>query len=83
VARIALAAYFAAYEYLRWCMHNPGDRARERTALFRYLDRNHQLHHGQPRINFNVVFPLADWVFGTLQRSRRARYAERSIKSPS
>jgi hypothetical protein len=80
---IALAAYFAAYEYLHWCMHNPRNRAVERTALFRYLDRNHQLHHGKPRINFNVVFPLGDLLFGTLQRSIRARHDERSINSPS
>ena len=80
---LALSAYFAAYEYLHWCMHNPGDRAAKRTALFRYLDRNHQLHHGQPGINFNVVFPLADLVFGTLQRSMQAPYGERSITSPS
>jgi hypothetical protein len=72
---LALAAYFAAYEYLHWCMHNPVGRVMERTALFRYLDSNHKLHHGQPRINFNVVCPLADLLFGTLRRSNLALQA--------
>jgi hypothetical protein len=64
-------------------MHNPSDRAAERTALIRCLDRNHQIHHGRPGINFNVVFPLADLVFWTLQRSMQEPYGERSTTSPT
>jgi hypothetical protein len=64
---LALIGYFTAYEYLHWCMHNPSNRALEGALLFQYIDRNHKLHHGQPRINFNVVFPLADWLLGTLR----------------
>jgi hypothetical protein len=80
---LALAAYFAAYEYLHWCMHNPVGRVLERTALFRYLDGNHKLHHGQPRINFNVVCPLADALFGTLRRPVLARRSELPVTSAS
>lgn len=69
---LAIATYYLVYEYLHWCMHNPADRVVERTALFRFLDRNHQLHHTHSRINFNVLLPLGDLVFGTLQRSTRS-----------
>jgi hypothetical protein len=79
---LAMGAYYAAYEYLHWCMHNPCNRSVERTALFRYLDRNHQIHHTQSRINFNVVFPLSDLVFGTLQQAIRAPRGDRSITPP-
>ena len=75
---LALGVYYAAYEYLHWCMHNPCNRSIERTALFRYLDRNHQLHHSQLRINFNVVAPFADLVFGTLQQTIRPPGGEHS-----
>ena len=80
---LALAAYFAAYEYLHWCMHNPIGRLVERTALFRYLDANHKLHHGRPRINFNVVCPLADLLFGTLRRSTLAPRREHPVEAAS
>ena len=66
---LALGVYYAAYEYLHWCMHNPCNRLVERTALFRYLDRNHQIHHSQLRANFNVVAPFSDLVFRTLRRT--------------
>ena len=80
---LALAAYFAAYEYLHWCMHNPVGRMVERTAFFRYLNRNHKLHHGRPRTNFNVVCPLADFLFGTLRRSMPPTPGELPVASPS
>jgi len=51
--------------------------------LFRYLDSNHKLHHGQPRINFNVVCPLADLLFGTLRRSMLAPRGEYPVTSAS
>lgn len=63
----ALATYYALYEYLHWCMHNPAGRWLEGTRLFQHLDAHHRLHHGTWRINFNVVFPLADLLFGTFR----------------
>ena len=64
---LALGAYYVLYEYFHWCIHNPADRAVEQTFVFRYLHRNHHLHHLQPSINFNVLLPLGDLLFGTLQ----------------
>jgi hypothetical protein len=68
----ALTVYYGLYEYLHWCMHNPVGRRIERTRIFRYLDANHRLHHAHWRINFNVVYPLADIVFGTYRRASAA-----------
>jgi hypothetical protein len=64
----AFGVYYVLYEYIHWCIHNPADRLIERTFVFRYLRRNHHLHHLQPRANFNVLLPLGDLFFGTLQR---------------
>lgn len=67
---LALAAYYACYEGLHWCMHNPAGRWLERTRLFRLLDAHHRLHHRAWHVNFNVVLPLGDVVFGTLRSAR-------------
>jgi hypothetical protein len=36
-----------------------------RTALYRYLEHKHQLHHAHPNTEFNVILPLFDFVFRT------------------
>ena len=63
----ALAAYYGLYEYLHWCMHTPAGRWIERTRVFRRLDARHRLHHQLWRMNFNVVLPVGDLLFGTLR----------------
>jgi sterol desaturase/sphingolipid hydroxylase (fatty acid hydroxylase superfamily) len=39
------------------------------------LARHHYLHHRYPNKNFNVVFPLADYVLGTNARANEADLA--------
>jgi hypothetical protein len=63
---IACTAYFAAYEYLHWCMHLPKQRHVERSGIFFRLNGHHLLHHRYMHKNFNVVLPLADLLLGTL-----------------
>jgi sterol desaturase/sphingolipid hydroxylase (fatty acid hydroxylase superfamily) len=63
---VALIAYYAAYEYMHWCMHIPRKRNIERSGIFFRLNGHHLLHHRYMGKNFNVVLPLADTVFGTL-----------------
>ena len=63
---LSLAAYYGLYEYLHWCMHVPQDRRLERVWSFRWLNAHHHVHHLYALKNLNVVFPLADWVMGTL-----------------
>lgn len=46
-------------------MHRKEGRFFARNAVFRYLERRHQLHHLYPTTNYNVVLPLWDWIFRT------------------
>lgn len=63
------ASYYGAYEYLHWCMHEPKNRFIERTFVFKWLDAHHRQHHRNWGKNLNVVFPLCDWLMGTLVRT--------------
>jgi hypothetical protein len=62
-------SYYGVYEYTHWCMHLPKPVQRsflERSWIFYRLKGHHLLHHRHMNSNFNVVFPFADWLFGTL-----------------
>jgi len=72
----ALAAYYATYEYIHWCMHIPRQRTIERSGIFFRLNGHHLLHHRYMGKNFNVVFPLADAVLGTLVLRSRVSFAQ-------
>jgi hypothetical protein len=63
---VACTLYFAAYEYMHWCMHLPKRRHVERSGIFFRLNGHHLLHHRYMHKNFNVVCPLADLLLGTL-----------------
>jgi multisubunit Na+/H+ antiporter MnhG subunit len=58
--------YFFSYEYFHWLMHDPKNRLFERTRVFRFINGHHVLHHKFDGNNLNVVFPFANWLFGTL-----------------
>jgi len=62
-------SYFLTYEWLHLAYHLPPDGWVGRRALVRRLRRHHTLHHDQRRmahVNFNITFPIADWVMGTM-----------------
>ncbi|MFN7141519.1 MAG: sterol desaturase family protein, partial [Limisphaerales bacterium] len=73
---IASCLYYAAYEYLHWCMHVPRARSVERSGLFFRLNGHHLLHHRYMGKNLNVVLPLADWCLGTLLVRSPIRFAQ-------
>jgi hypothetical protein len=73
---LAMAAYYATYEYMHWCMHVPRQRNIERTGIFFRLNGHHILHHRYMHQNFNVVLPLFDLLFGTLLRRSPIRFAQ-------
>ena len=50
-------------------MHKPEQRGFSRWPIYRFLARYHCVHHRHPNRNFNVVFPLADFVLGTSARA--------------
>jgi Fatty acid hydroxylase superfamily len=66
LATSAVALHFVLYEALHLVAHVPaqGLAAHPWLAASR---RRHAHHHGSPRENFNVTFPLGDWLFGTLR----------------
>ena len=63
--------YTLLYEWLHLTWHLPSSSPITRLRLVRWMRRHHELHH-HPRLmqrgNFNVTFPLWDWVRGTLVR---------------
>jgi hypothetical protein len=65
--------YFLTYEWLHFCHHLPPGHALARVGLLRRLRVHHQAHHDPVQMNahnFNITFPICDWIFGTLQRER-------------
>jgi len=75
-ALVAMAGYYAAYEYMHWCMHVPRARQVERSGIFFRLNGHHLLHHRYMAKNFNVVCPLADTILGTLILRSPVRFAQ-------
>jgi hypothetical protein len=50
-------------------MHKPEQRHFSPWPIYQFLARYHWLHHRYPDKNFNVVFPLADYLLGTRARA--------------
>jgi hypothetical protein len=46
-------------------MHKPEQRFFSSWPIYKFLAQHHCLHHIHPNKNFNVVFPLADYILGT------------------
>ena len=64
-------AYFLNYELLHFAYHTREDSPVGRLPGMALLRRLHTLHH-DPRLmgkyNFNITYPIGDWLFGTLYR---------------
>lgn len=75
-AVVAIAGYYAVYEYLHWCMHLPKARRVEMSWLFFRLNGHHLLHHRYMHKNFNVILPLADFCLGTLLLRSKIHFAQ-------
>ncbi|MCP3137322.1 sterol desaturase family protein [Pyxidicoccus xibeiensis] len=63
--------YYLSYEWLHFCHHLPPGHPVARLPLMERLRRHHQVHHDpskMQRYNFNITFPLSDWLFGTVWR---------------
>ena len=75
-ALVAIGGYYCVYEYIHWCMHLPKARVLERTGIFFRLNGHHLLHHRYMHKNFNVVFPFADLILGTLLLRSKISFAQ-------
>jgi len=64
-------AYFLNYEFLHLAYHLPPGHPIAALPLVGRLKRLHTAHH-DPRLmasrNFNITYPLGDWLFRTLER---------------
>ena len=61
--------YYLAYETTHFCDHLPEGHPITSIPGLHYMRAHHRGHHDprhMHRMNFNIVFPLADWVLGTL-----------------
>lgn len=64
-------AYFLNYELLHFAYHLPPGHWVARLPGMRMLRRLHTQHHDQAlmnKYNFNITYPIADCLFGTLRR---------------
>jgi hypothetical protein len=69
-AAATLALYAAATHYLHPLTHCRTGRFWERTRLFKRLVARHVRHHQDESIHLNLLVPLGDWIFGTMDRGR-------------
>ena len=74
VAWLALGtavAYFLNYEWLHFAYHCDPDSRIGRLPVLAALRRLHVRHHDprlMARYNFNITYPVGDWLFRTLHR---------------
>lgn len=65
--------YFLNYEFLHLAYHQPPGHWMTRVPGVARLSWLHR-HHHDPRVmsqrNFNITYPIGDWLFGTLERPR-------------
>jgi hypothetical protein len=68
--------YFLTYEWLHFAYHLHPASWVGRIGLLRALRRHHTRHHDlalMGRFNFNITFPVCDWLFGTAWPGRKRR----------
>lgn len=53
-------------------MHKPVSRPFAKWAAYKCVARHHFLHHRYPDKNFNVAFPIGDFIFGTVAKPTEA-----------
>jgi hypothetical protein len=61
----AIFAHHALWNLVHEEMHDPKGRFFSKWGIYRFLARYHWMHHTYPGKNYNVVLPLADYVWGT------------------
>jgi hypothetical protein len=65
----ALCFHHWAWNMIHLEMHKPQQKVFSTWPVYKFLARHHWLHHRYQDKNFNVVFPLADYVLGTSARA--------------
>jgi hypothetical protein len=63
--------YFLNYELLHFAYHTDPRSRIGRLPFIARLRRHHTYHHNRQlmtRYNFNITYPICDWLFGTVYR---------------
>jgi uncharacterized protein YndB with AHSA1/START domain len=71
---LTVAAYFLNYELLHFSYHLPREHLIARLPGMAALRRHHTVHHDpalMSQCNFNISYPIADWVLGTLHHDSK------------
>ena len=72
-------AYYLAYEWLHFSFHVDENTFIGRQGFIRKLRRHHTVHHNPAlmnRYNFNIAFPICDYLFGTAYRDKEISTAQ-------
>ena len=79
---VSVLAYYFVYEWFHFAHHLSRDSWLGRRALVGWLRQHHTRHHElalMEKGNFNVSFPLWDWLLGTMlpetDTDRSARFS--------
>lgn len=78
--------YYLNYEALHFVYHLPETNALARLAIVKRLRKLHTLHHDKKVMshsNFNITYPLFDWVFGTVYRAPETLMGQQKVKIKS
>lgn len=81
---ITAFAYFINYEIFHTVYHLADDHWIYRSRTMRNLRELHLHHHNQKLMshyNFNITYPISDWLFGTYYTT--SKQAKKSPKRPS
>ena len=73
-------AYYLTYEWLHLSYHLHPQSFIGRLSVVQILRRLHTAHHDTRLMttqNFNITFPICDWLFGTLGKAPGNAVAER------
>jgi Fatty acid hydroxylase superfamily len=76
---------YLSYEIFHACEHLPDSHFISRLPWIRHMRRLHELHHRRDLMqahNFNIVFPLMDYVFGTLHWESESKRRDPTTEEP-
>lgn len=76
---ITSIGYFLNYEWLHLMYHLPEESRITRLPLLKQLKHHHMVHHNKQLMsnyNFNITYPICDWLFGTT-------YKEKAVLQPA
>ncbi len=63
---LVVILHHTIWNYIHLEMHQPKGRFFANWAIYKFVARHHFLHHRYPSKNFNVAFPLGDFICGTI-----------------